>query len=462
MKVNTSIFKAYDVRGLVPSQINPDVAFRVSQGYADFLRRKAPQKANFVVAVGRDNRLSSDGLANEFIKGLLNAGINVIDIGKVATPMLYVCVGVNKLDGGVMVTASHNPPDYNGFKITRENAIPIGGDSGLSEIAEFAVSDKIVHGYGIGNVTIKDTLQEYVDFNIKEANLERIKPLKVVVDTANSVSGIPVEAMFAKTKCEVTHLFKELDGTFPVHHPDPSVHDNLVYLANEVKKQKADMGIAFDGDGDRIVLIDEKGKVVRSDIITLIVSLELLEDFPGSRIAYDLRSSKILHEEVLKHGGEALMNRVGHSFFKSRMRKDDVIFGGETTGHYFYRPNFYCEAPWFVLFKVMEAMSEDNVSLSELIKPYLVYPNSGEIYFKIDEPQKALKILEEKYTPGHINKMDGLRVDFPTWWFVMRPSNTEPVVKMLMEANTQEILDAKLKEVEEVMHNLGAIVTKRD
>ena len=463
MKVNTSIFKAYDVRGIVPNQINPDVAFRISQGYADFLRRKAPQKQRFVVAVGRDNRPSSNALADEFIKGLLNAGINVVDVGLVATPMLYNCVGQSNYDGGVMVTASHNPPEYNGFKFTRDQAIPVGGNSGLSEIAEFATSDKIVHGHGVGNVMVRDILPDYASVSLKEIDFSLMRPLKVVIDTANSVSGIPVEKMFENAKnCEMVHLLKELDGSFPVHHPDPSVRDNLVYLANEVKQRKADFGVAFDGDGDRIVFVDERGKVVRSDAITLVVALQLLEKNPGAKIAYDLRSSKILHEEILKHGGEALMNRVGHSFFKSRMRQDNVLFGGETTGHYFYQPNFYCEAPWFVLFKVIEAMSEYNVSLSKLVKPYLVYPNSGEIYFQADDPKKAVEILEEKFTPGQINKMDGLRVDFPTWWFVMRPSNTEPVIKLVMEANTQAILDAKLREVEEIMHNLGAKIIKKD
>jgi len=291
-------------------------------------------------------------------------------------------------------------------------------------------------------------LKEYIAFNLKDFDLEKILPFKIVIDTANSVSGILIPEIFKKINCKIYHLFSELDGNFPNHNPDPLVKENLTFLQKEVKKRKADFGIAFDGDGDRIIFLDERGKIISGDFITALLSQIILKAHSGEKIIYDIRSSNIVKETIKRYGGIPLVSRIGHSFFKEKMRKENIIFGGELSGHYYSKKDYFSEAPIFVLFKILEEMTKSKNKLSQLIEPFKKYFYSGEINFKVKNKKKVLKTLENKFSQsGNILKTDGLRIDFPDFWFLVRPSQTEPLLRLVLEARTKKLMEEKKQEI---------------
>jgi len=299
-----------------------------------------------------------------------------------------------------------------------------------------------------GKVLRKKVLKEYIAFNLKDFDLEAIKPLKIVIDTANAVPGIVVPEFFKKTNCKIYHLYPKLDGAFPNHLPSPHEEKNLKGLKREVLKKKADLGIAFDGDGDRIIFVDEKGRMIRGDFITaLMVSLVLRENL-GEKVLCDVRSSNIVRDTVKEGGGKVIIGRIGHSFIKERMRKENIIFQGELNGHYYLREHYFCEAPFFAIFKILEEISERGRSISELVKPFRKYFHSGEINFEVKDKKKVLKTLENKFSRGgKVLKIDGLRIDYSDWWFNARPSHTEPVLRLVVEAKTKELMEKKKKEL---------------
>jgi len=435
--MESKIFKAYDIRGIYPEEINEEAGYFIGRAYAKFLVKKNPK-----IAVGRDARISSPSLYKSLTKGLTDQGADVVDIGFSITPLLYFAVAYLKIDGGVNITASHNPPQYNGFKLVREKAIPISGDTGIEEIKKMALKGKFKEGRK-GRVFKKQILKDYIRFNLKSFNLKKIKPLKIVIDTANGVAGISVAEFFKKTNHKVFHLYSKLDGTFPNHLPSPHEEKNLKGIKKEVSKRKADLGIAFDGDGDRIIFIDEKGKMVRGDYITALMAKLILKENPNEKILCDVRSSNIVRETVKEAGGKVVLGRVGHSFIKEKMRKKNIIFQGELNGHYYLRSHYFCEAPFYVIFRVIEEISNTGIPLSGLVKPFQKYYYSGEINLTIKDKKTALLKLESKFKKGKINKIDGLRVDFPDWWFNARSSNTEPVLRLVVEAKTKKLLIGK-------------------
>lgn len=446
MKINPGIFKAYDIRGAYPKDLNEEASYRIGRAYVKLLN-----KNNAKIAVGRDNRLSSDSLFNSLVKGLTDQGADVIDIGLSTTPLLYFSVAYFNFDGGINITASHNPIEDNGFKLVREKAIPIGAENGIYEIRDMVLAGPF-DNQEKGRVETKEVLTEYIKFNISQFNLKKIKPLKIIVDTANAVPGVVAPKMLEATNCSVKYLFLELDGNFPNHLPNTLKKENLKFISESVREEKADLGIAFDGDGDRIVFIDEKGEIIDGDLITAFLSEIVLKDDPKEKIIYDIRSSNVVEETIRNNGGIPIVERIGHTFIKERMRKENALFAGELSGHYYHRDHFSFECPFFVLFKVLEIISQSDKNLSELIAPFKKYFTSGEINFQVKNKEELLKKLEKKFGNGKVSKLDGLRIDYPDWWFLTRPSNTEPVLRLVVEAKNKELMEEKTHLLSDFLH----------
>jgi len=447
MKINPQIFRAYDIRGIYPKELDERAAYLIGRAFVKFFK-----KPRLKIVVGRDNRLSSPSLFKALTKGIIDQGADVIDIGLSTTPMHYFTVAHFKFDGGVMITASHNPPQYNGFKFVREKAIPISEKTGLKEIKKLTTRPGNVITRP-GRVVKKEVLKDYIEFNLKDFHLKKIKPLKIVIDTANAVPGILVPKIFKKTNCKIYYLFAKLDGSFPNHLPSPHEEKNLKSLKKEVLRKKADLGIAFDGDGDRVIFVDEKGKMIPGDLITALLASLILKENPGEKVLCDVRSSNIVRDVVKEMGGIPVIGRIGHSFIKERMRRENIIFQGELNGHYYLRTHYFCEAPFFVIFKILEEISRNRKSISELVKPFQKYSHSGEINFKVKNKKKVFKTLEDKFRGGEILKIDGLRIDFPNWWFNVRPSHTEPLLRLVVEARTKKLMEQKIKEIKSIIEN---------
>jgi len=448
MKINPSIFHAYDIRGIYPEEINTKAAYLIGRSFVNFLKKENPK-----IVVGRDNRLSSPALFKSLVRGIIEQGGNIIDIGLSTTPMLYFAVAHYKFNGGIEITASHNPPQYNGFKIVREKAIPIGEKTGLKEIKNLIQEleelkfqkPRILRRRG--KIISKRILPEYIKFNLKEVDFRKMRPFKIVVDTANAVPGILIPEIFKTVPYKIYHIFPKLDGTFPNHSPNPLIKENLKALQKEVVNKRADLGIAFDGDGDRIIFVADGGKIISADFITALVAERILKNKPGKKILYDIRSSNVVKEVIKKNGGRPIISRVGHSFIKEKMRKENIIFAGEFSGHYYHKSDYFCEAPFFVLFKILEELSRTKKSFSKLIKSFKKYFHSGEINFEVKDKKEKIKKLEKKFQSGRISRLDGLRVDFKDWWFNARPSQTEPVLRLVIEAKTKKLMEKRKKEL---------------
>jgi len=435
-----SIFKAYDIRGVYPEELNEETAFRMGAAFVVFLKQKT-DKSKLKIVLARDNRLSSESLFNRLKKGVLSQGGDVADIGLATTPLLYFSVAHYGYDGGIIVTASHNPPRYNGFKIVLSEARPISEETGLKEIKEIFLNHDFKEEVS-GIAEEKKTIDDYISFNMDN---EDFKDIKIVVDTANSASGLPVPGILKNTG--LMHIFSELDGSFPNHEPNPFKEENTVFLKEKILKEKADLGAAFDGDGDRIIFLDEKGETVSSDLNLALLASLILKTSPNAKILYDIRSSNIVKETVEKLGGRAIASRVGHSFFRQKMREEDAIFGGEYTGHFFSGSPYFIESPFFVLFRILNFLKKEQKPLSQIIFPFRKYFQSGEINFKSEDKESKIKELKDRYREGRVTEMDGLRVDFDDWWFLVRASNTEPLIRLIIEAKTPDILKNKVGEL---------------
>lgn len=441
MKINPKIFRAYDIRGVYPDNLNAETAYLIGQAFVKFLK-----KPKLKLVIGRDNRLSGTVLHKSLIRGMTDMGADVVDIGLSTTPMFYFAVARYGFDGGMIVTASHNPKKYNGFKVVREKSIPVSQESGLEEIKRLTQSGVFKAVKSKGRVIKKQVLEDYVDFNVKGA--ENLKSFKIIIDTANAVSGMIIPEIFKKVPGMVFHLFRESDGTFPNHPPDPLVKENLKALQKEVKTKKADLGVAFDGDGDRIIFVDEKGEVISGDMITALIAS--LKGQTGKSVLYDVRSSNIVKETIEKAGGKALPSRIGHSFIKEKMRRENIIFGGELSGHYYHKDHYFCEAPIFILLSILREMEKKPIS--QLVKPYQKYFHSGEMNFKVKDKDKKLEELKSRYNNGKVSEIDGLRVDYKDWWFLARISNTEPILRLVIEARTKKLLSEKTHILSDILN----------
>jgi len=446
--VNPDIFRAYDIRGIYPSTINEDSAYLIGRAFVKFLKKPRPN-----VVVGRDNRLSSPTLFKSLTKGLTDQGVKVIDIGLSTTPMLYWTCAHYNFDGGIIITASHLGKEFNGFKLVREKAIPISEETGLKKIQKLTTRPELTTRPG--RLIKKKVLKDYLKFNLKRFNLRAIAPLKIVIDTANTVPGILTPELKKKLPVQIYSLFEKLDGNFPNHPPDPLIKENLTDLQKNVKNEKANLGVAFDGDGDRIIFVDERGEIISGDLITAFLVNLILKINPGAKILYDIRSSKIVEEVIKKGGGKAVVWKIGHSFIKEKMRKENIFFAGEFSGHYYTKEDYFSEAPLFVLLKILEVISQTKKNLSSLIKPFKKYFHSGEINFKVKDKKRILELFERKYKKGKDLKIDGLRIDFKDWWFLARPSGTEDLLRLVVEAKTKKLMEKRKKELISLLKDYG-------
>ena len=436
-----TIFKAYDVRGTVPDQFDADGARAIGGAFARFV---AAQGATSIV-VGRDMRPSGEEFSAAFADGAMAHGLDVVDAGLCATDMMYYASGVLDMPGAVF-TASHNPAGYNGIKMCLAKAAPIGADSGLDEIKRMAMAGPDPSG-SRGTRTERDMLAGYVEHVHSFVDLSAMKPLKVVADTANGMGGLVLPAVFADLPFELDHLFPELDGTFPNHPADPIQPENQKDLRERLIANGSDVGLAFDGDADRVFLVDETSRPISGSLTTALVARSILEREPGATIIHNLICSKTVPEIVEEHGGTAVRTRVGHSYIKQVMAETGAAFGGEHSGHYYFRDNYRADSGLIATMVVLEALSNHTAGLSDLVSSLDRYAASGEINTRVADAAAVIENVARAFPDADQDRLDGLTVDFGDWWFNLRPSNTEPLLRLNLEAGSQADVDRRVDEV---------------
>jgi phosphomannomutase len=441
------IFKAYDIRGIVPTQLNEEIARTIGLSFQHVLDAEDRANGNAVV-VSRDMRSHSPGLERALIEGLTAGGLDVVEIGLAATPMNYFAISHLKAAGGVQVTASHNSAQYNGFKFSRHGARPVSGDYGIALMEEKVKSGDLPHSARPGTISQANVSEDYKRHVL--SFLKDGKRLKVVVDAANGMGTIDrpiLEAM----NIELIPLYFELDGTFPNHEPNPLREENLRDLMRAVREHGADLGVSFDGDADRAAFIDETGQSIGSDLMTGLIAGELLKREPGKVVVYDLRSSRAVAEYIREHGGVPMCERVGHSFIKATLRKHEGIFGGELAGHYYFRDHSYADCPILSVVEVLNLLRSSGKPLSALVAPLRRYAKSPEINFEVEDKQGKMDELARRYADAEIDYLDGITFNYPDWWANVRPSNTEPFLRLVLEAKTPEELEHRERELIEIL-----------
>ena len=446
--MNPKIFKAYDVRGVVPDELDSDAAFATGRAIARFLG-EGP------VVVGRDMRESGVELGRALKQGLCTEGLDVVDIGRVTTPIVYFATADLRAAGGVMITASHNPGGYNGFKICRESARPVGIETGLAEIRDTALAlvDETEAAASEAGRAREESVSERYVASLLGAFPERPR-LSVAIDCGNGIAGEALTGLLDALPLETTRLYFEPDGTFPNHEANPLVEENLRDLQQAVRDTRADLGIAFDGDGDRAVFVDERGDAVPADLMTAVFADHLLERgllgvAPGATIIYDLRSSRAVAETIERRGGKPLRCRVGHAFIKQRMRETGAAFGGELSGHYYFRlaGDYIADDGAAAMMLVLQVLAASGRPLSELWRPLRLYSQSGEVNREVPDVSATLARVRDAFPKGEADELDGLTVSFPDWWFNLRPSNTEPLVRLNVEAPSEAAMVARRDEI---------------
>lgn len=440
--MDPKIFKAYDVRGIYPSEFNEDAAYQIARAFVAYLGASQ-------VAVGHDMRTSGPALTTAILQGIADQGADAIDLGLTSSDELYFAVGKFNYPAGVMITASHNPPEYNGLKMCRAEAIPLGEEDGLRQIRDMIVEDRIPAAPRRGRISSRDVLDEYVEKALGFIDRDALRPLKVVADAGNGMAGMTLPRVFEQLPCELIPLYFELDGTFPNHPANPIEPENIADLQAKVIETGADLGVAFDGDADRMFLIDERGKFIGGDMTTAMVADRLLRRNPGAAIVYNLICSRSVPQTIARLGGRAIRERVGHSFIKATMRREDAIFGGEHSGHFYFRDNWYADSGLIAFLTTLELLSAANKPLSEVLAPLDPYVRSGEINSEVADIKAIMAQVERHYTAAGatIDRLDGLTVEFPDWWFNLRASNTQPLLRLNVEAGNDEELRAKTDEV---------------
>jgi phosphomannomutase len=433
-----AIFKAYDVRGVYPEQLDETVARRIGTAFSEFAAAPA-------VVLGRDCRISSPALADAFADGVTGGGTAVVDIGLATTDMLYFASGLLDLPGA-MFTASHNPPDWNGLKLCRAGAAPIGEDSGLPEVRELSERE-FPQADSPGRRSTRDMLEPYVEHVLSFVDPGRMEPLTVVADSGNGMAGLVLPAIFDRLPIKLVGLYLELDGTFPNHPADPIQPENQEDLRRAVTEHGADVGLAFDGDADRVFLVDQKAQGVSGSLVTALVAEAMLEREPGAKIIHNLICSWVVPEVIREHGGEPVRTRVGHSLIKKVMAETGAVFGGEHSGHYYFRDHYRADSGIIAALVVLERLSEAGVPLSELLRPYRRYHASGEVNSEVEDQAAAIERVAAAYGDGRQDRLDGLTVEYEDWWFNVRASNTEPLLRLNVEARTQTQLEEKTREV---------------
>ncbi len=437
--VAPEIFKAYDVRGLYGEQIDADVAYAVGRAFARVLAEGAGKPTGALrVGLGRDMRLTAPELSARYRQGLVDEGAHVLDAGMVGTEMLYFLVGSRGLDGGLMCTASHNPKPYTGAKLVKEGAIALSGDTGIAEVRH-KVEEGLGDGPGGGSVEELDVAAEFREAAMRFIDPENVRPMKVVVDGGNGMAGPMVGPLLERLPLELVPTYWEPNGEFPDHEPNPLLEENRRFIVDKVREEGADLGIAWDGDADRCFFIDDTGEFVAGDFLTAILAEHLLAKRPGSAILYDARASRAVADTVQRVGGTAHVNRVGHAFFKTRMRDEGAIFGGEVSGHYYFHDFYNADSGAIPALLILEKLSVEGVRMSELLAPYRSrYFISGEVNSEVADAAGKVREIEERYADGRVSHVDGVSVDFDDWHFNVRPSNTEPLLRLTLESLVSE------------------------
>lgn len=448
MDVNPNIFKAYDIRGIYQQDLDESTAYKIGQAFAKLIKSENPEK-KLEVGVSGDMRISTPSLKASLIDGLRDSGVDVVDFGMATTPTFYFGVAYYGFDGGIQVSASHNPKEYNGFKMVRANAVPISGDTGIEQIRQWVLENSFAVSSEKGKVTTKEQITTAaVSEQKKEIDISQIKPLKVVIDAANSVGSLDLDAMLKDLPLELVKLNWKLDGTFPAHDADPLHEDNLEQIKAAVIEHQADLGIAPDGDGDRYFFIDETGHTIRQEILRGIMAQISLKEHPGAVVAYDIRPGRVTLDMIQEAGGKPIVTRVGHSLIKEQMLKNDAVFGGESSGHYFYKFDYGTfEAPTSLVLRFLHFISKENKPVSEIIKPYQRYYHSGEVNSVVEDPQAKIEDIKTKFADATLIDLDGITVEYDDYWFNVRASNTEPKLRLNLEAKTKALMETKRDEV---------------
>jgi phosphomannomutase len=439
------IFKAYDIRGLYPDEINETGAHDIGGAFVHYLGARH-------IGVSRDMRVSSPALTQAFIEGARQQGCRVTDYGMLPTDVLYYAVCRDQLDGGAQITASHNPGAYNGMKLVRKDALPLSGDAGINDIKEMVLDRSLPpDAVEAGALDRKEVLSDYVEHVFSFIDIQKVQPFKVVLDAGHGMAGVVAPLLFERLPCQTVRLCFNVDGTFPNHEANPLIEENRRDIVERVVAEGADVGIAWDGDADRCFFIDGTGEFVAGDFITALLAESFLHKQPGQTIVYDVRASHAVKDTVAKYGGTAIMNRVGHAFIKQRMRQSNAVFGGEVTGHYYFRDNFFADNGFIPALLVLELMSRKHKTLAELLQPLREkYFLSGEINTRLSslsQAQEKIRDLARHYTDATVYTMDGISIEYPDWHFNVRPSNTEPLLRLNLEGRSREIMERRREEV---------------
>jgi phosphomannomutase len=444
--LQSKVFKAYDVRGIYPDELDEAGAEAIGRAYVE--QFEPPR-----MAVGRDMRLSSPAMQEALMRGAAAAGAEVLDLGLVGTEMVYFAVGSLGLEGGAMVTASHNPKEYTGMKLVRRGALPVGGESGLFDVRDRALEDSEPRG-AEGTIEQYDIWPAYVDRVLSFVDVSTIKPLKVVIDAANGMAGAMLPPVLERLPIETVRCYFEPDGSFPNHEPNPLLPENREFIVRKTLDEGADLGVAFDGDADRCFFVDDTGEFVPGDFVTALFAEGVLEKEPGAKVIYDVRASRAVPDAIEGAGGGALMNRVGHAFIKARMRKEDAAFAGEVSGHYYFRDFSQADSGVVPFLLMLELISKRGRRLSAILAPLRSrYFITGELNTPVPDVALKLQELKERYADGRVSHLDGISVDYDDWHFNVRPSNTEPLLRLNLEATSQELMEQKRDEVLEVIRS---------
>jgi phosphomannomutase len=446
--LDPKVFKAYDVRGIYPDELDEAGAHAIGRAYVHEFEPKR-------MAVGRDMRLSSPAMADAVMRGAAEAGATVLDLGMVGTEMLYFAVGDLGLDGGIAVTASHNPKEYTGMKIVRRGALPVGGDSGLLDVRTRAIDEPSEHEHRDGKIEPYDVWPAFVDRVLSFVDVSAIKPVRVVIDAANGMAGAMLPPVLERLPIDAVRCYFDPDGSFPNHEPNPLLPENREFIVRKTLEENADLGVAFDGDADRCFFVDDSGEFVPGDFVTALLAESILEKEPGAKIIYDVRASWAVPETIERAGGTALVNRVGHAFIKLRMREEEAVFGGEVSGHYYFREFSQADSGVVPFLLILELVSRRGQKLSEILKPYRGrYFITGELNTPVSDVALKLQELKERFgSEGRVSHLDGISVDADDWHMNVRPSNTEPLLRLNLEARTQELMEAKRDEVLSVIRS---------
>ena len=434
-QLNPAIFKSYDVRGIYPAELTDDVAYEIGRAFVALLSAKT-------IVVGRDMRPSGEKLFENFARGATDAGADVVYVGMVSTDALYFAVGKYEYDGGVMITASHNPAQYNGMKFTKSQAQALSLDTGLSTIRDQIASGNLPPKAATpGKITRRDILDDFAAHCLSFIDPKKVKPFKIAIDAGNGMAGETVPHVFKHLPCDVTPLYFELDGSFPNHPASPIEPENMRDLQAAVLKYGCDLGVAFDGDADRMFIVDEKGDLIGGDMVTALVGLNTLKKHPGATILYNLICSRSVPEVIEKAGGKPLRSQVGHSIIKKVMRDNDVLFGGEHSGHFYFKENWFADSGMIALMECLELFSQADKKISEVIAPIDTRFRSGEINSTVKDIPKKLEEIQAHYNDAKIDHLDGLTISYPHWWMNIRPSNTEPLLRLNVEGDTRELME---------------------